>query len=170
MTRLLLVLLLLPLPAWGFDTSSFSIGFPALQGWGYDAGDGRGAVMRSWMWVGPDGTINVQAAQRDTGTRVILYPNPDGPATGANAEFTVYGMSDQAVGRPEQSFERFSLTQMNDNERSIRFSVEQGGSGLFRPIEFCFDTWAPNVAWCPFRIDPRWGVLVCDAAGTCRRI
>jgi len=140
--------------------------------WGYDAGDGKGSILRASEWVGPDGTKNYQCMQKDCGTRVLLYPNPknDGPDVGADAELTIYGYSDQSVGHPEENFRRVSLTQMNKNEPGVRLSIERGGDQQFDEVAVCFDTWRPGVAWCPFMVHPDYGVLVCNWQGGCNQL
>ena len=160
----------------GFTFSGYYIQGISVIGWGYDAGDGKGPVLRAQQWVGPDGTLNWSSMQPGTGTRMILYPNPTGimPQVGAISEFTIYGLTDQAAGHPEMNFERFSVTQMDPNERMLRFSMERGGTGEFRPIEFCYDTYTndPPRAYCPLRIDPdpAIGVRVCGVDGVCQKI
>lgn len=158
----------------GFTFNRYYISGASVIGWGYDAGDGRGPLLRAQQWVGPDGTDNRSSMQPGTGTRMILYPNPTGvmPQVGAISEITVYGMTDQAAGHPETNFERFSVTQMDPNERMVRFSMERGGTGNFHPIEICFDSYQPGVAYCPLRIDPdpAKGVQVCDINNACTRL
>jgi hypothetical protein len=141
--------------------------------WGYDGGDGKGQVLRSYMAVNPDGGILLRSTQHNATTHIALYPTYDGevePGNGAKTEIVLYGDSDDRPGHNEQNFERFSVSQMNQNERMLRFSVERGGNGLFRPMQFCFDSYLPGVAYCPFRITPDNGVQVCDVNNVCQRI
>jgi hypothetical protein len=162
-----LLLLGLIVTGFAFLQSDFSV-----INWGYNAGDGRGQMLRSRMWVGPDGSINVQPQQPGAGGRVTIYPHATTRAAnfGANAEIVIYGMSDQAPGHPEENFERLSIAQMNDARRMVRFSMERGGTGQYHPFEFCFDHWTVTTAWCPLRIDPTYGVLICNAEGDCRQL
>lgn len=70
------------------------------------------------------------------------------------------------------NFERFNISAMNDNEPMYRFGVEKGTeSGEYRPIWFCFENLVVGQpAYCPLRIDPDEGVLVCNKQGTCQSI
>lgn len=65
------------------------------------------------------------------------------------------------------TFERFSLSAMASQH--YRFSVERGGNGLHRQVRFCFDGMGLNAdtEFCPLRIDPSQGVLLCDQLGAC---
>lgn len=160
----------------GFTFTAYFITGISYIEFGYDAGDGKGPVCRSRLWPGPDGTLTVQSCQENTATRIMLLPVAGGDQRGANAELTIYGETDEGVGHPEGTFERVSVTQMNNNERHVRFSMEAGGLGQFRPFEFCYDTYTfvngEPIAYCPLRIDPdpAKGVQVCDINNACTRL
>ena len=139
---------------------AFTVASQSIVYWGYDG------VTRSKQWVGPDGTLNLQSLQKEAGTRIILYPNATdrSPQTGPISEFVIYGASDQAPGHPETNFERFSITQMNQYERMVRFTMERGGNGQFREMWFGYDVEAGGVPYFPLRITPQ-GVFVADING-----
>lgn len=161
LTRIVLVLLCAAVLS-GFVFAIQDIG---LIHWGYSG------VLRSTMWVGPDGTINIMAANKGDGSRLIIYggADGDGPEIGADAELTLYAYSDQMPNDPEANFERVSLTQMNRNERNVRLSMERGGTGQFREFWLGYDTFKPGVGYFPLRITPQ-GVFVCDIQNRCNRI
>ena len=87
---------------------------------------------------------------------------------GAKSELVLYRTS----FKQWPTFERFSLSAMNDDEPMFRFSAERGANGQFRPVEFCFDGYGENadIGYCPLRITPYDGVQVCDVWGACVRI
>jgi len=87
------------------------------------------------------------------------------PPTDAKAEVVLY-----RVAPSNGSYERMNWSAMNDNEPMYRFGVEAGGIGVRRPIWFCFERPESErglPAYCPLRLDPNQGVLICNKQEEC---
>jgi len=99
-------------------------------------------------------------------TAIELWPTKGRtPLTDAKAEVVLY--RDVPVNG---NYERMNWSAMNDGEPMYRFGVEAGGTGVRRPIWFCFErpeSERGQPAYCPLKLDPDQGVLVCNKQQEC---
>lgn len=85
----------------------------------------------------------------------------------AKAEFVLYRKSYNGG-----SYERMNWSAMNDNEPHYRFGVERGNGAddQLRQVWFCFERPESEIglpAFCPLRLDPEHGVMVCNKENEC---
>lgn len=119
-----------------------------------------------------DGSIVVTGEIPRQRTAIDLWPVDDElPERHAITETVWY----RTRFRDWPTFERLSLSALANptgTPPQYRFSAERGGSGEHRPIFFCFDGLGVvgQPAYCPLRIDPALGVLICAIDGKCKSI
>ena len=72
------------------------------------------------------------------------------------------------------NFERMSISAMASTLRfgpHYRVSIENGGAGQSLPLIFCFDGQdVGSQSYCPLRIDPIQGVIICDQNDICKKV
>lgn len=124
---------------------------------------GYSGISYAKQWVDNSGRVSVSALNNGDSTAIALWPTQGTrPIVDSLSEFTLnrYLWSDSAM-------ERFNISAMNDNatnNAAYRFGVERGGSGIYRPMIFCFEAFTPTQAFCPFKIDVN-GVFVNSVVG-----
>lgn len=104
---------------------------------------GSGNTHWGEMNVSPDGSINLQSVLADQRSAIDLRPTLHAvkPVNHALAEFVVYARDD-AVG-----WERSNWSEMAHELwglKHVRFGIERGGQGRFRPIVFSYEDITPG--------------------------
>lgn len=115
------------------------------------------------QWVDNSGRVSITAMNNGDSSAIALWPTQGTrPTVDSLGEITLnrYLWSDSAI-------ERFNISAMNDNateSAAYRFGVEKGGTGIYRPVIFCFEAYTPTQAFCPLKIDST-GVYVNSVVG-----
>jgi hypothetical protein len=118
-----------------------------------------------------DGSLVVTGLVPGQRTALDLWPH-NGPLPERHA------LSEQVWYRTRfrdwPTFERMSISAMASTTRfgpHYRLSIEHGGTGQSLPFIFCFDSQSVGeMSYCPLRLDPKLGVLLCDKSDVCKNI
>lgn len=104
---------------------------------------GSSGVQWGEMNVSPDGSLNLQSVLADQRSAIDLRPTLHAvkPRNHAVAEFVVYSCDDA------QGWERSNWSEMAHGDwalKHVRFGIERGGQGRFRPIVFSYEDITPG--------------------------
>jgi len=154
--KIVVVALLLPLML------GFVFAWTSVIHWGFNG------LLRAKEWVSPDGRLSLQSQLPDMSSAWDCWPtaSPIRPREHSLCELTL-----NRYQWDHPSMERISLSAMVDETDggAYRIGVERGGTGIHRPILFCFEDTSPGKATCPLKIDPT-GAYVLGANGHYRQL
>lgn len=125
-------------------------------------------LTKARAWVAPDGRTGVQSTVAGS-TAVDYWPTlGTRPHVDSLAELTL-----QRHLWSEDAMERMNWSAMVDETDggAFRFGVERAGTGIHRPILFCFEDYPHNSgqAYCPLKLDTT-GAYVLGEDGQYKRL